>query len=208
MRQPRVAASRSACRKDAAPAPAARGRGRQAGPPPGPAPRTADGRVMLGGATPSEKGVWLPGGGGGQTPSTRPTFRFSRGRRRCSPIAGRTSSSRTRAASRPASTRQFLTPYGVEFVELPEIAARLHLRHRRPAHVPDHLHGRPHASGESRAELLRPLDRLVGRRHAGRRHHRLQRRLLDGPARLAAHRKAAHARTLHAHRFARRSSTK
>src|SRR5437763_14602069 len=45
----------------------ATGRGRQAGPPPGPVPRTADGKVILGGATPAVKGVWLPGGGGGQT---------------------------------------------------------------------------------------------------------------------------------------------
>ena len=34
---------------------------------------------------------------------------------------GATSSSRTRAASRRACARQFLTPYGVEFVELPEL---------------------------------------------------------------------------------------
>src|SRR5580765_1523969 len=49
--------------RGAAPAP---GRGRQTGPPPGPAPRSADGKILLGGAKPSEKGVWLPGGGGGQ----------------------------------------------------------------------------------------------------------------------------------------------
>src|SRR6516164_7851375 len=42
------------------------GRGRNPGPPPGPAPRNADGRVLLGGATPKDKGVWLPGGGGFQ----------------------------------------------------------------------------------------------------------------------------------------------
>ena len=84
----------------------------------------------------------------------------------------------------------------------PRTSARLHLRHRRPAHLSDHLHGRTGPSRESRAELLRALHRLVGRRHAGRRQHRLQRRLLDGPARLAAHRQAAHARALHPHRFA------
>src|SRR5438105_9088592 len=41
---------------------------RRGGPPaptPGPVPRTADGKVILGGATPKDKGVWLPGGGGG-----------------------------------------------------------------------------------------------------------------------------------------------
>src|SRR5262245_21842146 len=36
------------------------GRGRQSGPPQ-PAPRDAKGRVVLGGTTPTEKGVWLPG---------------------------------------------------------------------------------------------------------------------------------------------------
>ena len=41
--------------------------GRQNGPPAKPAPRSADGKILLGGATPAEKGVWLPGGGGGQT---------------------------------------------------------------------------------------------------------------------------------------------
>src|SRR5688500_20341106 len=35
-------------------------RGRQSGPP-RPVPRGGDGRVLLGGTTPSEKGVWLPG---------------------------------------------------------------------------------------------------------------------------------------------------
>ncbi len=41
------------------------GRGRAAGPSL-PAPRSPEGRVLLGGATPKERnGVWLPGGGGG-----------------------------------------------------------------------------------------------------------------------------------------------
>ncbi len=40
------------------------GRGRQAGPA-APAPRSPEGRVLLGGATPKERnGVWLPSGGG------------------------------------------------------------------------------------------------------------------------------------------------
>ena len=46
----------------AANGPAGRGRGRNPGPPPGPAPRNAEGRVLLSGATPKDKGVWLPGG--------------------------------------------------------------------------------------------------------------------------------------------------
>ena len=63
--------------------------------------------------------------------------------------------------------RQFLTPYGVEFLEMG--VPHLHLRRGRSAHVPHHLHGRPHASQEPRTELLRPLHRLVGRRYARRR---------------------------------------
>ena len=40
------------------------GRGRQAGPA-APAPRSTEGRVLLGGATPKDRnGVWLPSGGG------------------------------------------------------------------------------------------------------------------------------------------------
>ena len=46
------------------------GPGRQAGPPPKPTPRSADGRVLLGGATPGEKGVWQPGNGFGVTAAT------------------------------------------------------------------------------------------------------------------------------------------
>ena len=46
--------------------------------------------------------------------------------------------------------RQFLTPYGVEFVEPRRAAARLHLRHRRTAHLPHRLHGRPSAPARPR----------------------------------------------------------
>jgi hypothetical protein len=98
------------------------GPGRQAGPPAQPAPRRADGRVRLGAASPAQKGVWLPGGGGAATPNaTGPTIPFQPWARavyedrdnnqlephtRCKPSGG---------------VRQFLTPYGVEFVELPEL---------------------------------------------------------------------------------------
>ncbi len=100
---------------------AGRGRGRQAGPPPGPAPRNADGRVLLGGATPKDKGVWLPGNGGFQgivDPKQVPFQAWAKAvfedrqknqlepHTRCKPSG---------------FARQFLTPYGVEFVELPEI---------------------------------------------------------------------------------------
>lgn len=98
------------------------GPGRQTGPPPGPAPRWPDGRAMLGGATPAVKGVWLPGGGGGQTtvanladmplqPWARAVY-ADRGRNQLEP--------HTRC--KPSGvTRQFLTPYGVEILEMPDL---------------------------------------------------------------------------------------
>ena len=185
----RGAGVRSACRKargagGAANAPQA-GPRTQAGPPPGPAPRNADGRVLLGGATPEDKGVWLPGGGGGQTSQSAEPIPFQ-------PWANALLDDRATNELEPHTrckpsgvARQFLTPYGVEFVELPEIKRILHLRHRRPAHVPRRsTWTAARIRRTSRPTLLRPLDRLVGGRHAGRRHRRLQRRVLDGPARL------------------------
>jgi hypothetical protein len=97
------------------------GRGRAGGPPPGPAPRSATGRVLLGGATPEVKGVWLPDGGAGVSMADPAEIPFqpwaqavlaNRGKfqlephTRCKPSGG---------------IRQFLTPYGVEFVEFPEL---------------------------------------------------------------------------------------
>jgi hypothetical protein len=97
------------------------GRGRAGGPPPGPVPRSADGKVLLWGATPAVKGVWLPDGGAGVAladPKTIPLQPWAaavlENRRnfqlephtRCKPSGG---------------IRQFLTPYGVEFVEFPEL---------------------------------------------------------------------------------------
>jgi hypothetical protein len=99
-----------------------RGRGRQAGPPP-PAPRRADGRVLLnGGATATENtGLWLPGpvvpnqlGPTDQVPFqpwAKALF-ADRLTHRLEPHA------RCKASG---AARQFLTPYGVEFVELPEL---------------------------------------------------------------------------------------
>lgn len=99
-----------------------RGRGRQTGPPP-PAPRRADGRVLLnGGATTSENaGLWLPGpvvpkqlGPTDQVPFQKwaKALFADRLTHRLEPHA------RCKACG---AARQFLTPYGVEFVELPEL---------------------------------------------------------------------------------------
>ena len=87
-----------------------------------------------------------------------------------------TSSSRTRGASRQGFVAPVPDAVRRRVRRSSRDPADLHLRHRRTAHVPHDLHGRPHAPGEPAAELLRPLHRLVGRRHAGRRHRRLQRR--------------------------------
>jgi len=100
-------------------APGRGGPGRQNAPPAKPTPRTADGKVILGGATPSEKGVWLPGGGGGQTLGDdipmQPWARAVLDDRRKNQLEPHT-------RCKPSGvTRQFLTPYGVEFVELPEL---------------------------------------------------------------------------------------
>ena len=98
--------------------PAGGGRGRAAGPPAAPAPRNADGRAIF--WTPGKKGVWLPGGGGGATVESagipfQPWAKAVYADRlenqlephtRCKPSGG---------------VRQFLTPYGVEMVELPEL---------------------------------------------------------------------------------------
>jgi hypothetical protein len=94
--------------------------GRQTGPP-RPAPRSADGRALLGGATPTDKGVWLPGpvipdplGVVAQAafqPWARALFE-SRRSHQLEPHA------RCKASG---VARQFLTPYGVEILELPEL---------------------------------------------------------------------------------------
>jgi hypothetical protein len=106
-----------------APAPGrgAAGRGRPTGPPPGPAPRNAEGRVLLGGATAKDKGVWLPGGGGFQGVQSQEPVPFQ-------PWAKAVLDDRLKNQLEPHTrckpsgfVRQFLTPYGVEFVELPEI---------------------------------------------------------------------------------------
>ena len=97
---------------------AVRGRGRVSGP----APRSADGRALLGvGAKPSEKGLWLPGpvipdplGLKGALPYQP----WARG------IAAdrRTHQLEPHARCKPSGVaRVFLTPYGVEIVERPEL---------------------------------------------------------------------------------------
>jgi hypothetical protein len=95
---------------------------RQAGPPPGPAPRNVSGRVLLGGATAKDKGVWLPGAGGAQTllepGATVPLQPWAQ-----AVLTDRLANQlEPHTRCKPSGVaRPFLTPYGVEIVEFPEL---------------------------------------------------------------------------------------
>jgi hypothetical protein len=100
---------------------AGRGRGRNAGPPPQPAPRNAEGRAILGGANPKDKGVWLPVFGITDPIKPAKDTPFQ-------PWAKAVFDDRQKNELEPHTrckpsgvARQFLTPYGVEFVELTEL---------------------------------------------------------------------------------------
>ena len=96
------------------------GRGRQAGPPAGPVPRNADNRAIF--STPGKKGVWLPGGGGAATPnSTGPQIPFQPWARAVYADRGENQLEPHTRCKPSGGVRQFLTPYGVEIVELPEL---------------------------------------------------------------------------------------
>ena len=96
---------------------APRGRG-----PAGPAPRNAAGRAVLTSVSATEKGVWLPERGGAQTLVPEPDkLPFQ-------PWARAVYADRERNQLEPHTrckpsgfARQFLTPYGVEIVEFPEL---------------------------------------------------------------------------------------
>jgi len=90
-------------------------------PPPGPAPRSADGRALLTGATPADKGVWTPLFGITdpiaplETVPFKPWARALYDARQTSELEPHT---RCKASG---TARQFLTPYGVEFVDVPAL---------------------------------------------------------------------------------------
>ncbi len=97
------------------------GRGRRGGGPARPAPRNQAGRVLLQGATPQEKGVWLPGPGITGPPikpidqlPIRPWARAVFADRQVNELEPHTRCKPSGVA------REFQTPYGVEFVELTE----------------------------------------------------------------------------------------
>ena len=94
------------------------GRGRG---PAGPAPRSVTGRVLLQGKTPSEKGVWLPAGVV-TTSFTNPAEIPFQPWAKALYEDRQTHRLEPHARCKPSgAARQVQTPYGVEFVELPEL---------------------------------------------------------------------------------------
>jgi len=90
-------------------------------PPPGPAPVNAQGRVLLQGATPQDKGVWTPVFSINDPIAPVETVPFK-------PWAKALYDARQLHELEPHArckasgvARQFLTPYGVEFVEMPQL---------------------------------------------------------------------------------------
>jgi hypothetical protein len=97
------------------------GGGRQGGAPAGPAPRNAAGRVLLSGATPKEIGLWTPSVGITTPlapPANVPFHDWSRALYEDRQKHELEPHTRCKASG---VSRPFLTPYGVEIVELPEL---------------------------------------------------------------------------------------
>lgn len=89
--------------------------------PAGPVPRNEDGRVLLMGATPEDKGVWTPNFGIYDPIAPLETVPFQ-------PWSEQLYADRQIHEFEPharckasGASRQFLTPYGAEFVEIPEL---------------------------------------------------------------------------------------
>jgi hypothetical protein len=90
-------------------------------PPPGPAPRSAEGRVLLGGATPAEKGVWTPLFGITDPIAPVDDIPFQDWARALFEVRQVHELEPHTRCKASGTARQFLTPYGVEIVDLPEI---------------------------------------------------------------------------------------
>jgi hypothetical protein len=96
--------------------------GRRGGPPPGPVPRSADGHVLFGGATLAQKGVWLPGNGGAQNTINDPkSIPFQPWAQALYAVRGADQFEPHTRCKPSGFVRQFLTPYGVEMVELQDL---------------------------------------------------------------------------------------
>ena len=90
-------------------------------PPPGPVPRTANGKVLLNGTTGDERGVWEPMFGifDPIAPADEVPFQpWARALYDARQIHELEPHARCKASG---ISRQFLTPYGVEILELPEL---------------------------------------------------------------------------------------
>jgi hypothetical protein len=102
------------------PAGPGRGRGRETGPPQ-PAPRNAQGRVLLAGATPKDKGVWSPGPVVGDPLGLAKKIPYQPWAQALA-VDRRTHALEPHTRCKPSGVaRVFLTPYGVEILELPEL---------------------------------------------------------------------------------------
>lgn len=89
--------------------------------PAGPAPVNAAGRVVLGGENPSDKGVWTPVFGILDPVAPYDTIPFQPWSKALFDVR-QPKQLEPHARCKPSgASRQFLTPYGVEFVELPEL---------------------------------------------------------------------------------------
>ena len=90
-------------------------------PPPAAAPRAGSGRVLLGGATPADKGVWTPMFGVTEPVAQLEQIPFQPWARALYDERQKTEAEPHTRCKASGTARQFLTPYGVEFVELPEL---------------------------------------------------------------------------------------
>jgi hypothetical protein len=97
------------------------GKGKAPAPPAGPTPRTADGKVILDGETPGKNGVWTP-----QIGITEPAAKLENVP--FLPWAKALYDNRQKNELEPhtrckpsGAARQFMTPYGVEFTDFPEL---------------------------------------------------------------------------------------
>jgi hypothetical protein len=93
----------------------------KAAPPAAPTPRTADGKVILNSETPGKNGVWTPGIGITEPAANLEDVHFlpwAKALYDARQIHELEPHARCKASG---TARQFMTPYGVEFTEIPEL---------------------------------------------------------------------------------------
>jgi len=97
------------------------GRGGRGGAPAGPAPRNAQGRALLTTATPAEKGVWTPNFSITAPLAPANTVPFMDWSKALWQDREKNELEPHTRCKPSGVARQFLTPYGVEFVEIPDL---------------------------------------------------------------------------------------